>query len=174
MRSLSQLDVSLLLRLGWSTPLRSATKRRPSTRFPDLSMIDMSDRTNVDMRLVPLEDSRIAPRRVQVLLQASCTQSVLYGTAGRRPQGPRSAKERPSERHDHWAHRKRRSGAGDEVEVGMKGEVLCRTDRGCLDGNARDGQICGARRRNWWDERVNFCRRAFTPTRSRYAFPLRR
>ena len=48
-----------------------------------LSVIDMSDSANVDMRLVALKDSGIAPRCIEKLCLAPSSERLLYWRAAR-------------------------------------------------------------------------------------------
>lgn len=63
-------------------------------------MIDVTDGTNVDVRLAALEGSGVAPGGVDELCLAPGTQSRLDGVCGLLAQSARGAEESPSERHD--------------------------------------------------------------------------
>lgn len=63
-------------------------------------MIDMPDRTDIHMRLIPLENRRIPSRRIIELRMAPVAQRLLYRTRTTpRTQGAGGVKEGPSERH---------------------------------------------------------------------------
>ena len=63
-------------------------------------MIDVTDGSDVDVRLGALEGSGVAPGRVDELCLAPGTQSRLDGVGGLLAQSARGTKESPSERHD--------------------------------------------------------------------------
>ena len=76
-----------------STPQESQDKTH-------LAVIDVTDGSNVDVRLGALEGSGVAPGRVDELCLAPGTQSRLDGVGGLLAQSARGTKESPSERHD--------------------------------------------------------------------------
>jgi hypothetical protein len=63
-------------------------------------VIDVTDGSDVDVRLGALEGSGVAPGRVDELCLAPGTQSRLDGVGGLLAQSARGAEESPSERHD--------------------------------------------------------------------------
>jgi len=63
-------------------------------------MIDVTDGSNVDVRLGALKGSGVAPGRVDELCLAPGTESRLDGVGGLLAQSARGAEESPSERHD--------------------------------------------------------------------------
>lgn len=65
-----------------------------------LSVIDVADGSNVDVRLGALEGSGVAPGGVDELCLAPGTESGLDGVGGLLAQSARGAEESPSERHD--------------------------------------------------------------------------
>ena len=63
-------------------------------------MIDVTDGSNVDVRLGALKGSGVAPGRVDELCLAPGAESRLDGVGGLLAQSARGAEESPSERHD--------------------------------------------------------------------------
>ncbi len=63
-------------------------------------MINMTDRADVDVGLVALEDGGVASGRVDILLGSPVAQRALDWTTARGAQGARCAEEGTSERHD--------------------------------------------------------------------------
>jgi hypothetical protein len=71
--------------------------RRDTTH---LAVIDVTDGSDVDVRLGALEGSGVAPGGVDELCLAPGTESRLDGVGGLLAQSARGAEESPSERHD--------------------------------------------------------------------------
>jgi hypothetical protein len=71
--------------------------RRDTTH---LAVIDVTDGSDVDVRLGALKGSGVAPGGVDELCLAPGTQSRLDGVGGLLAQSARCAEESPSERHD--------------------------------------------------------------------------
>ena len=69
-------------------------------RETHLAVIDVTDGSNVDVRLGALKGSGVAPGRVDELCLAPGTESRLDGVGGLLAQSARGAEESPSERHD--------------------------------------------------------------------------
>lgn len=65
-----------------------------------LAVIDVTDGSDVDVRLGTLKGSGVAPGRVDELCLAPGTESRLDGVGGLLAQSARGAEESPSERHD--------------------------------------------------------------------------
>lgn len=65
-----------------------------------LSVVDVTDGSDVDVRLGTLKGSGVAPGGVDELCLAPGTQSRLDGVGGLLAQSARGAEESPSERHD--------------------------------------------------------------------------
>ena len=75
-------------------------RRTPSSAETHLSVIDVTDGADVDVRLAALEGSGVAPGRVDELSLAPSTEGGLDGVGRLLAQSARGAKESPSERHD--------------------------------------------------------------------------
>jgi hypothetical protein len=87
-----------MLLVIWSLWWRfSRGSRRDATH---LAVIDVTDGSDVDMRLGALEGSGVAPGRVDELCLAPGTESRLDGVGGLLAQSARGAEESPGERHD--------------------------------------------------------------------------
>ena len=69
-------------------------------RETHLAVIDVTDGSNVDVRLGALKGSGVAPGGVDELCLAPGTESRLDGVGGLLAQSARGAEESPSERHD--------------------------------------------------------------------------
>lgn len=76
---------------------RGGSYRKDET---NLAVIDVTDGSNVDVRLGALKGSGVAPGRVDELCLAPGTESRLDGVGGLLAQSARGAEESPSERHD--------------------------------------------------------------------------
>ena len=113
-----------------------------------LSVIDVADGTDVDVRLAALEGSGVAPGRVDELSLAPSTEGGLDGVGRLLAQGARGAKESPSERHGDKRLRNnercRRDGRGKQCTLVLDdGDGPSRISRAMLEALSR---ACGQRR----------------------------